>query len=287
MMAREIHDAFMFHDSFGIKPAYVSSSEDFAAWFAALADSLLNAAELAAGGAVYRLAEVEFYYHAPAHPEPFAHLDPIQLNYGPWYFHRTHEAYRGGSYKGLDLALGDGTAYFGILIRSIFGPGGEIVDGPSLTVDRLLTRTGVRDVPTLARLIGGRQAWDASSPLVLRPSEQARAATIYACPRVGLSLRRAASRTEMFRFIGLPYRFLTEPRAIAKGKPQLVLSLHRRGLSPEAIRAITGCPTKAIERYIREFVAGREMAMEKYAGKSLSTSEICRLLGAWDAAYGR
>ena len=63
--------------------------------------------------------EVEVYYHAADHPDPFAHRDPAQLHVGRWYFHRTGGTYRGGSFKGLDLAFGGSAAHAGVLIRGI------------------------------------------------------------------------------------------------------------------------------------------------------------------------
>ena len=52
------------------------------------------------------------------------------------------------------------------------------------------------------------------------------------------------------RFVGRPYRFLTEPRGISKGKPHLVLALHRGGHVSAAIHQLTGVPKKTIDRYI-------------------------------------
>lgn len=81
------------------------------------------------------------YYSGGTHPDLFAHRDPVQLEDGRWYFHRTRGECRGGSFKGLDIALGDGTAYFGILIRAVAKPDGTLLDGPCVTVDHLLART--------------------------------------------------------------------------------------------------------------------------------------------------
>ena len=98
-------------------PTLIRKPIDFAdgaaseAWFATLAETLLNRTEFRVAGQPHRLIEVEVYYHSPAHPDPFAHKDKVQLESGRWYFHRTHGQYRGGNFKGLDLAFGDGVAY--------------------------------------------------------------------------------------------------------------------------------------------------------------------------------
>src|SRR5439155_9503840 len=111
-----------------------TAEEHFAPWFAAIAQRLLNEADLVVAGQRYRFAELEMYYSGGAHPDLFAHRDPIQLQDGRWYFHRTRGEYRGGSFKGLDLALGDGKSYFGILIRSVVASDALLLDGPCVTV---------------------------------------------------------------------------------------------------------------------------------------------------------
>lgn len=271
----------------GAKPVTVSDEIDFATWFVRLADRLLNGIDLLVAGTPYRFAELEAYYHGPGHADPFAHRDRVQLENGRWYFHRTGSAYRGGSFKGLDLALGDGTAYFGMLIRSIVDPSGTVIAGPSLTVDHLLTRTGVKDVATLDRVIGTRKVWDESAPLAIRESQPLRAAKVYSCSRVGLSLNQAPGHPDAPRFVGRPYRYLTEPRAIVKGRIHLVLALHQCHNTPDAIHTTTGVPRKTIERYVADFEAGRVVPkFDQYFGKELNTATLCRMLGTWAAQYG-
>ena len=271
----------------GAKPAWVTADADYAKWFAELLGRLLNGIDLVVAGAAYRFAELEAYYHGPGHPDLFAHRDPVQLENGRWYFHRTRGEYRGGSFKGLDLAFGDGKAHFGILIRTIVGPDGTVIDGPSLTVDHLLARTQSKDVAALDAEIGARKVWDATAPLSVRESAKPRTAAVYQCSRVGLTLKWARGRPDAPKFVGRPYRFLTEPKAISKGKPHLVLALHRRGETPEAIAQLTGCPKKTVERYVKDFTEGKAAPnFDAYIGKELGTADLCKLLGTWAAKYG-
>ena len=59
------------------------------------------------GKEIWDLQEVEVYLHAPPlHGDVFCHCNEVQLDSGVWYFHRTGASYRGGNYKGLDLAFG-------------------------------------------------------------------------------------------------------------------------------------------------------------------------------------
>lgn len=57
----------------------------------------------------------------------------------------------------------------------------------------------------------------------------------------------------MHSFILRPYRYLTEPRKITKGKLHLVLALHSEGMNIEEIGKITGSLRRSIEQYISDF----------------------------------
>ncbi len=269
------------------RPAGLVADTGFQPWFAAIATRLLNGCDFLAAGQQYRLAEVEMYYSGPEHHDPFSHREPIQRECGRWYFHRTHGVYRGGSFKGLDLTLGDGTAHFGVIIRSVVGLNGTMIDGPCVLVDQLLARTQMPSVAALDALIGTRPIWDATAPLSIVESPSPRSAMVYATSRVGLSLKRAENHPAMPRFVGRAYRFLTEPATIAKGRVHLVLALHRAGHTPDAIHTTTRVPRKAIARYITDFKRGvKTVNFDRYFGKNLNTHELCQLLGTWQAAFG-
>lgn len=271
----------------GRRPADVTADGHFAPWFARVAADLLNRCDLVIAGARYRIAELEAYYSGGAHSDPFSHRNPVQLEYGRWYFHRTHGGYRGGSFKGLDVAFGDGTAFFGILIRALVAPGGAFLDGPCVAVDHLLARTQTASVAALDDLIRQRSVWDTTSPLHIVEASAPRAAPVLACSRVGLSLKKARDRPEMPEFLGRAYRFLTEPRAISKGRPHLILALHQTGHSVDTIRELTGATAKTIEGYVTDFARGaRATDFVSYTGKDLSAAELCQLLGTWRAKYG-
>lgn len=269
------------------RPATVTAEEHFGPWFAAIAHRLMNEADFVVAGKRHRLAELEMYYSGWGHPDPFAHRDPVQLEDGRWYFHRTRGEYRGGSFKGLDLALGDGASFFGILIRTVVAADGTFLDGPCVTVDHLLAQTKTASVAALDGVINSRSIWDITSPLHVVGAEAPRAATVFACSRVGLSLKKAKGKADAPKFVARPYRFLTEPQTISKGKPHLVLALRRAGRTPEEIRDIVGMPLKAVTRYIADFDAGTKVdGFDGYIGKDLGTADLCQMLGTWHAKYG-
>src|SRR5439155_4918665 len=178
-----------------------------------------------------------------------------------WYFHKTRGVYRAGSFKGVDLTFGDGTAHAGMLFRGVEKEDGSLVDGPSLLVDHLLAKTGKRDVLTLDLAISGREAGDPDSPLYLEVVDEP-PRPIFLSTRVGLSLRRTKPTERNVNFLLRPYRYLTEPGRTAKGKVYLVLSLIKQGLSDEEIRRATNCPAGTVRRYREDFEEGRTQPLD-------------------------
>lgn len=258
------------------------SEKSAADWFDQIAACLLNETELLVGKQPHRFTEIEFYYFQDEHPDPFTHRDPLQLECGRWYFHRTRGVYRGGSFKGIDLTFGTEKAHGGILIRGIEKPDGSLIDGPSLCVDHLLDATGADDVATLDKAIGSRVAWDPKNPLQLRELDEPTSRSIYRTARIGLSLKKSKKSPEPPRYVVRRYRYLSEPRRISKGKLHMVLALHAEGLSAEEIHDVTGCPKATVERYIADFEEGcKEDGFDCYYGIDLSPKELCRLHGTY------
>lgn len=270
-----------------LEPAGLAGDAAFAAWFDAIARRLLGGCRLVAAGVPHRLTEVEFYYHGGEHLDPFSHRDPIQKELGRWYFHRTGGVYRSGSFKGLDLTFAGPAAFGGVLIRGVEPEGGTVLDGPSLTVDHLLRATETADVAELDAAIAGRPAWHPDSPLRLDWSDELTDRPILKSARVGLSLKRMRKAEPPKRFLLKPYRHLTEPRRIRKGKLHMALALHAEGVSPAEIRARTGCPLAALTRYVADFEEGkREASFDPYFGVDLGPRELARLHGLWSRVYG-
>jgi hypothetical protein len=270
-----------------LEPVGVTAGRDPAGWFDRVAERVLDGTRFLVGNEPHRFTEIEFYYHGGEHLDPFSHRDPIQRQLGRWYFHRTGGVYRGGSFKGFDLTFGGPDSFGGILIRGLEKPDGSLVDGPSLCVDHLLARTEAGDVATLDRAINALPAWDGDSPLRLEVAEGLEQRPLYRTARVGLSLKRLRASELPPRFILRPYRYLREPRRIAKGKIHLVLALHAAGKSFLEILQETGCPRAAVERYISDFEEGRKLAdFAPFWGIDLGPKDLCRLHGVWWEKYG-
>ena len=258
----------------------------FQGWFDRIAKQLLCQTTLYVNNQPHRLVEIEFYYYSKEHhPDIFAHRDPIQLELGRWYFHRTEGTYRSGSFKGVDISFGDGTAHGGVLIRGIEKPDGELVDGPSLCVDHLLDCTGADDVAALDRAINQRCAWESGNPLRLEETA-IEDHEIHPSARVGLSLKRFKRAPNPPRFIIKPYRYLTEPNRTKKGRAYLILALHAQGKSTDEIRELTGSTRSTIQRYVDDFEMGRRQdSFDPYYGVELKANLLCQLHGTWHNKY--
>ncbi|MBK9758184.1 MAG: hypothetical protein IPO88_32650 [Nannocystis sp.] len=252
--------------------------------FRAIADLLLQRTTLYVAGQPHRLTEIELYWDGPGHRDPFTHGDPQQRRAGVWYFHRERGgAYKGGTFKGIDIAVGDDDTAAGVLIRGAMAADGTVLDGSCVFVDHVLARTGASSVAALAASFDHTidPPPTGTSPLHLGLDDAAfdrEPPRIFASARVGLTLKKGATR-ERQRFIARPYRFLSEPRTTRKGKIYVVLALHREGLAEAEIAALTGVPRAHVDRYIDAYRGGAGRSPESIPGEPNPT-ELCALLGA-------
>ncbi|MBP0017269.1 MAG: hypothetical protein J7647_06880 [Cyanobacteria bacterium SBLK] len=247
--------------------------------FEAIAQQILNQTHLAIAGENHRIVEIEFYYHNAEHPDPFTHCHPLQRTENRWYFHRRGQSYRGGTFKGVDLTFGDDRAYGGILLRSLEQPDGNIVNGSCNCVNYILQRTNYETVAELDAAIGDRNVRDRNLPLFLQPAEMPER-SVFATARIGLSLKRVRSHSDMPAYLLQPYRYLTAPQKISKGKIYLVLALHRQGRSLDEIQQLTKYPKIKLQQYFQACARGREgIDITPYYGKTLTALDICQLYG--------
>lgn len=184
--------------------------------FSYLADILLNKTSFLINKQKYRLIEIEFYYRNEEHNDEYVHSHPNQKEFGVFYFHRFHtNTYKGGTFKGLDIALGSDNTYFGILIRSIQRPDGIIIEGSCNIVTEILSQY---QVDSILELTKNQQLSILSNDigLILQRDDSLKSESLYKGPRVGLSDKYPA-------FKNVKYRFLTHKDHIKKQKKDLVL----------------------------------------------------------------
>lgn len=266
-----------------LSPPHDAPESAYLPAFRRIADLLLNRTTLHAAGHPHRFTEVEFYVNGAGHGDTFTHGDSMQEEGGRWYFHRTSGGYRGGTYKGLDIAFGRADVPAGILIRGIeqLDGGKPLLDGPCVCVDHILALTGQPSIQALVATFdrGVDAPTGGASPLYLTVDETPRSPlVVHESPRVGLSLKRGTSPPRV-RFLPAHYRFLSEPARIKKGRVHLILGLHRQGHAPAAIARLTGSAASQVARYVAQFESGRALDPGDFR-KDLGSGELCQVLGA-------
>ncbi|KAI4523778.1 hypothetical protein K525DRAFT_195592 [Schizophyllum commune Loenen D] len=263
----------------------------------------------------FRLLEFEFYLHKPGcHEDPFVHRTAEQGELGKWYFHRAPgkgtTKYRGGTRKGLDLTFGDADAYGGILLRSVQRPNSsEVISGPSLLVDKIVSLSGASD---LVDLVESKWAGDTSAftprGLFLRPREDSACSghrDICRTPRVGLDLSKASRavyvakayryiasfdsplKSKAQTFAGAVYHCCYSPTRPEGGIPVLASevskSLHDPALTERLVK-LTALSTTVAARYLKDYLAGFDNgSVESFVGKknvASSPSAYLTMVGA-------
>lgn len=101
--------------------------------FEIIAKTLFDKYAIQTHNALYRLTEIEFYWHSPNHVDNSTykrkHVDPKT---GDWFFH----------YSGVDIALKneESGGYGGILIRGLFDVGRKVkINGPLVCCMKLFS----------------------------------------------------------------------------------------------------------------------------------------------------
>lgn len=181
-----------------------------------IAKSLINTYVLVVDDKEYRLAEIEFYIKSSNHNDQYTHGDLNQKKFARWYFHRyPNGSYKGGTYKGLDLTLGNDSTCFGILLRSIYCTDSEeLIEGPCRIVNKILELNNVKDVAEFMK--------NKKDPLNARNTKnfhikyrtQLAQEQIYKGPRVGLSDKYPEWKD-------INYRFLIKKNMIKKNKSNI------------------------------------------------------------------
>lgn len=172
---------------------------------------LLTATELLVAGHPHRFLELEFYYCSSEHPDTFTHCHPDQKTFGKWCFHRAGKkadcSYRNGTYKGLDISIGNEQAFGGILIRGLLDlTTGKVISGPCRVVNHILALTGEETIPGLVARLGDGST---SGPVLTLKAVPEVTRAIATKPRVGLTLKRPDEHKP--RFLTAPYNFSVAP----------------------------------------------------------------------------
>lgn len=268
----------------------LNSEDSYLEQFYIIAEIILNHGKLKIGETFIQITEIEIYYKTPSmhkspHQDPYVHCDKDQLTQGCFYFHRQNGGkYKGGTFKGLDITIGDGKQSFGgILIRSIFIPETkDHIEGPCRVVDKILALCGYKNIDELVRNyhILPPAINVEGSPLRFVMNES-RKNVIYFGPRVGLTLSGVSDRNDpKIQFLMKPYRFTTYPSEISKSKHTLFLNAWKHGTplglingSFEFLCQTFGTKRKIAEKWIEYWEKGEETTIESVLNFGIDTVE--------------
>jgi len=258
-------------------PKTIKTREEFFQEFEKISRALMNDYTLEINDKSHRLTELEYYFCGDKHMDIFTHQDRLQETSGNWYFHKTGNGYKGGSYKGLDITFGQ-HGFGGILIRAI-----QVVDdktyieGPCMSVNHILELDSAAEVVDYVSKKDFNLSVSKKSKLYLRKNENLKKLDLVAGPRFGLTLKKTDG--ERSYYIMKSYRFMCQPGNVKKGRVNLVLGLHGIGKSENEIKDISGCTPTAIKKYISLFEEGKQLKYEEFEGKTLSNDDLCKLYG--------
>jgi len=131
---------------------------------------------------------------------------------------------------------------------------------------------------TIAKMFSGKKE---------KSGNEASKVSVYASPRVGLTLKKELEFLD--RFLLSSYRYHSLVSSMSKGKHHMILSLHQQGKSTAEVAKIMGGGAGTIEKYIEHFKKGEKGGKKLtsyFTKKTLSTEEFSGLYGAWHTNYG-
>lgn len=249
----------------------------------------------------YKINEIEFYYKGDPHPDCFTHAQPLQRTCGQWYFHRQGATYRSGTFKGLDLTFNmphsdhaGGILFRGFVPVDKVGKGADAekkaaTQGCCLLVQEILAKSGADTIATFvdSHLNGNLSATDPSSALYIeRDPAGAKSWRVYQSSRVGLFLKpKEAPMAEQEKYVCRPYRFVTLPHTISKGRGLLFAWMAQTYGLAEAESKLSGTRAlmmkyaKAYEEALKAKESEAKLAamLSSLKNKSLDESEALQL----------
>ena len=197
-----------------------------------------------------------------------------------WYFHRINgKGYKGGSFKGMDLSIGQQSAHAGILIRSVQKVEDEEDNtcGPCKTVELILSKNNQNDISSFVEKFGIEIFEGENAGLYLK-KEALPKLQVYCGPRVGLSLKREHVNPELF--IMRNYRFVVNPKNVSKHKNLLAVSLHAmKGMNAAEISKLINSNKSSVSNWISLVEEGKKKKTSDFKGKQISPKLACELYG--------
>lgn len=145
-------------------------------------------------------------------------------------------------------------------------------------MDQVLKQTGAEQIVNLVKQADFTNTiFSDKSVLRVVPAKQKVVRNLIRTPRVGLTLKKIDQ--ERPKYLMRDYRYLNIPEQMSKGKPYIILALHRAGKSSQEISDITKTKAPVVKRYV-ELYEGNKHAPEYFLGKTLNTEAMCEIYAA-------
>ena len=184
--------------------------------FNLISDIILNKIVLVTNETKYRICEIEMYLQNEDHKDLYVHCNPDQKNYGTFYFHKYNNGtYKSGTWKGLDIVLGDKNKYFGILIRSIMNLDTEqFIEGPCRCVNTILHEFSCETVADFFANKKTQITLDDCELYLEKSNLEPK--DIYIGTRIGLSNKYPEYKNKMYRYVIYQNKIKKEKKSLIK-----------------------------------------------------------------------
>ncbi len=152
----------------------------------------------------FRICEIEFYYYNEEHKDEYVHKDSEQKSWSKFYFHKFRNGtFKAGTFKGIDITLGNKNTYFGILIRSVQDvKTKEFIEGSCNCVNKLLTYLNVANVKELfeKHYDNNTEQININDSKLNLSKMKLEELEIYKGPRIGLSDKYPEYKDKLYRY---------------------------------------------------------------------------------------
>lgn len=187
-----------------------------------IAEQILNKMTLIVKNKIFRICEIEMYLRTSTHPDLYVHSNKDQQNFGKFYFHKyANGTYKSGTWKGIDIVLGNSDKYFGILIRSIMEiETNTFIEGPCRCVNKILEQFGFDNCADFfnSRINNLEQISLDDPELKLVLANNLEQKDIYVGTRIGLSDKYSEYQLKLYRFVIYENKIKKEKKTLVKMK---------------------------------------------------------------------
>lgn len=178
-----------------------------------IADYIINHTVLIVPNkASYLVREVEFYLYSNSHPDIYTHQNIEQKDFWSLYFHKyANGTYKSGTFKGMDITLGNDNQHCGVLIRGVIDTDTDLnIDGPCKTVNHFLLHFEVNNLKEYSEKYGN----PVTSLVDLTYCDISHGHKLIRGPRIGLSDKSSEYRDRLYRYgiSGLKYKHKFPPQ---------------------------------------------------------------------------